>query len=134
MSDEHNAEWYRTKFIPLIYLVSGILIAGTAISFAADRMGVAERFGFTNAILFAMGVATVKAAAVIYIFMHLKWDFKLKTISWTLMSTVLFFIGMMWLTVGSESVNEKPGGTDTTWKHGTFAPDNNKTDTNSTDE
>jgi len=134
MSDEHNAEWYRTKFTRLIYVVSGILIAGTAISFAADRMGVAERFGFTNAILFAMCVATVKAAAVIYIFMHLRWDFKLKTISLTLMSTVLFFIGMMWLTVGSESVNEKPGGTDTTWKHGAFSADSNHTDSNTTDE
>ena len=134
MSDEHNAEWYRTKFTRLIYVVSGILIAGTAISFAADRMGVAERFGFTNAILFAMGVATVKAAAVIYIFMHLKWDFKLKTISLTLISTILFFIGMMWLTVGSESVNEKPGGTDTTWKHGAFSADSNRTDNNTTDE
>ncbi|HCU85986.1 MAG TPA: hypothetical protein DGP39_00540 [Verrucomicrobiales bacterium] len=132
MADEHNAKWYRTEFIPKIYLVSGILIAGTAISFAADRMGVAERLGFTNAILFAMGVATVKAAAVIYIFMHLKWDFKLKTISLTLLSTILFFIGMMWLTVGSESVNEKPGGTDTTWKHSAIATDDNTTDSNST--
>ena len=134
MSDEHNAEWYRTKFTRLIYVVSGILIAGTAISFAADRMGVAERFGFTNAILFAMGVATVKAAAVIYIFMHLRWDFKLKTISLTLMSTVLFFVGMMWLTVGSESVNEKPGGTDTTWKHSAISIDGNTTDSNSTNK
>ena len=134
MSDEHNADWYRAKFIPLIYVVSGILIAGTAISFAVDRTGLAESWGFTKAILFAMGVATVKAAAVIYIFMHLKWDFKLKTISLTLISTVLFFIGMMWLTVGSESVNEKPGGTDTTWKHGAIATDDNTTDRNSTNK
>ena len=123
MSDEHNAEWYKTKFIPMIYLVGGVLIAGTIISFVADLMGVAEKWGFRNAIIFALGVATIKASAVIYIFMHLKWDINLKTISLTMACAVIFLIGMMWLTVGSEVQDEggidgKPGGTDSTWKHG----------------
>ncbi len=117
MADDHSPEYYKNKFIPLIYLVGGILIAGTIISFAADRMGIAEKWGFTNAIIFAMAVATVKASAVIYIFMHLKWDLKFKTISWTLICTMIFFIGMMWLTVGSEIKSVKPGHNDTTWKH-----------------
>ena len=31
MSEEHSPEYYRKKFIPLIYMVGGILIAGTII-------------------------------------------------------------------------------------------------------
>jgi|TARA_B110000263_G_scaffold249312_1_gene266533 caa(3)-type oxidase subunit IV len=117
MSDDHSPEYYKKKFIPLIYLVGGILIAGTIITFAADKMGIAERWGFVNATIFAMSVAVVKASAVIYIFMHLKWDIKLKTISITLGSTVIFFIGMMCLTVGSEIDSNKPGHEDNTWNH-----------------
>ncbi len=117
MSEEHSPEYYKEKFIPLIYFVGAILIAGTIITFAADLMGVADRFGFTNAIIIALSIATVKASAVIYIFMHLKWDINLKTISLTLLCTVIFLIGMMWLTVGSEIDSNKPGGTDTTWSH-----------------
>ena len=117
MSEEHSPEYYKEKFIPLIYFVGAILIDGTIITFAADLMGVADRFGFTNAIIIALGIATVKAGAVIYIFMHLKWDINLKTISLTLLCTVIFLIGMMWLTVGSEIDSNKPGGTDTTWSH-----------------
>ena len=83
MAEEHNAEWYEKKFKPMIYLVGGVLIAGTIISFAADLMGIADKWGFSNAILFGLGVATVKASTVIYIFMHLKWDLKFKTISLT---------------------------------------------------
>jgi len=54
---------------------------------------------------------------VIYIFMHLKWDIKIKTISLTLGCTVIFFIGMMWLTVGSEIDSNKPGHEENTWNH-----------------
>ena len=118
MSEEHSPEYYRKKFIPLIYRVGGILIVGTIVTFAADLMGVADKFGFTNAIIFASIIAVVKASAVIYIFMHLKWDINLKTISLTLLCTIIFLIGMMWLTVGSEIVSSNPGGTDTTWSHG----------------
>jgi hypothetical protein len=55
--------------------------------------------------------------------MHLKWDINLKTISLTMACAIIFLIGMMWLTVGSEIQDEggidgKPGGTETTWKHG----------------
>ncbi len=122
MSEEHSPEYYKEKFIPLIYFVGAILIAGTIITFAADLMGVADRFGFTKAIIIALSIATVKASAVIYIFMHLKWDINLKTISLTLLCTVIFLIGMMWLTVGSEIDSNKPGGTDTTWSHEDPAP------------
>ena len=130
MAEEHNAEWYEKKFKPMIYLVGGVLIAGTIISFAADLMGIADKWGFSNAILFGLGVAAVKASTVIYIFMHLKWDLKFKTISLTLLSTVLFFIGMMALTVGSEIDYMKPGGKDSTWVHGKHVPtaDENKTE------
>lgn len=126
MADEHNAEWYRTKFIPMIYMVGGVLIGGTIITFIADLMGVAEEWGFRNAIIFGLGVATIKAATVIYIFMHLKWDLKFKTISLTMLSTIIFFVGMMWLTVGSEvktveGNSGKPGKTDNTWNHGEHA-------------
>ncbi len=123
MSDEHDAEWYEKKFRPMIYLVAGILLVGTVITYVADVLGIAEKWGFRNAIIFALGVATVKASAVIYIFMHLKWDINLKTISLTMACAIIFLIGMMWLTVGSEIQDEggidgKPGGTETTWKHG----------------
>ena len=117
MSDEHSPEYYKKKFIPLIYLVGGILIAGTIITFAADKMGIAEKWGFVNALIFALSVAVVKASAVIYIFMHLKWDIKLKTISLTLGCTVIFFIGMMGLTVVSEIDINKPGHKENTWNH-----------------
>ena len=117
MSEEHTPEYYKEKFMPLIYMVGGILIVGTIITFAADLMGVAEKFGFTNAIIFALSIAVIKASAVVYIFMHLKWDINLKTISLTLLCTLIFFIGMMWLTVGSEIESLNPGGTDTTWSH-----------------
>ena len=115
MSDAHSPEYYKKKFIPLIYLVGAILIVGTIITFAADKMGVFTNF--TNAIIFAMAVAVVKASAVIYIFMHLKWDIKFKTISLTLGCTLIFLIGMMWLTVGSEIDSNKPGHEDNTWNH-----------------
>ena len=77
-------------------------------------------------IVIAIGIAVLKATLVALFFMHLKWDWKFKTISLTLISTVLFFIGMMWLTVGSEvktyeSNSGKPGRTDNTWKHGEHA-------------
>ena len=98
-------------------MVGGVLIAGTIVTFAADLMGVADKFGFTNAIIFASIIAIVKSSAVVYIFMHLKWDINLKTISLTLLCTIIFLIGMMWLTVGSEINSNKPGGTDTTWSH-----------------
>ena len=131
MADEHNAEWYENTFKRMIYWVGGVLIAGTAITYIIDKWGVAEKTSFLTAVIFGLTVATIKAATVIVIFMHLKWDWKFKTISITLISTVIFFIGMMWLTVGSEvktyEVNDgKPGKTDNTWVHGEHAIDLNK--------
>ncbi|SVE25483.1 uncharacterized protein METZ01_LOCUS478337, partial [marine metagenome] len=55
-------------------------------------------------------------------FMHLKWDIKYKTISITMLCTIIFLIGMMWLTVGSEIDSVKPGQDDTTWVHGEHKP------------
>ena len=89
-----------------IAFATAVLI-GLSFTFAADKMGVFTNF--ISAIIFAMSVAVVKASAVIYIFMHLKWDIKLKTISLTLGCTVIFFIGMMYLTVESEIDSNKPG-------------------------
>ena len=107
-------------------MVGGILIVGTIVTFAADLMGVAEKFGFTNAIIFAFTIAIIKASAVIYVFMHLKWDINLKTISLTLLCTVIFLIGMMALTVGSENAKMKPGRDDTTWVHGEHNPNDDQ--------
>ena len=116
MSDDHHSpEYYDTKFRKLITYVGVILVVGTAVTFAADLMHVFKNF--TAAVIFALSVAVIKATAVIAVFMHLYWDKNIKTISYTLICTVIFLIGMMWLTVGSESINEKPGGADTTWKH-----------------
>ena len=131
MADEHNAEWYENTFKRMIYWVGGVLIAGTAITYVIDKWGVAEKYGLLTAVIFGLTVATIKAATVIVIFMRLKWDWKFKTISLTLISTVLFFIGMMWLTVGSEvktyeSNDGKPGNKDNTWKHGEHAVGINK--------
>ena len=95
MADEHNAEWYENTF-KNDYWVGGVLIAGTAITYVIDKWGVAEKYGLLTAVIFGLTVATIKAATVIVIFMHLKWDWKFKTISVTLISTVLFFSGMMW--------------------------------------
>lgn len=116
MSDEHhNEEYYRTRFKKLIWVVGGILIIGTLITFAADLLGVFDNFN--HAVIFALSVACIKASAVIAVFMHLWWDAKWKTISLTMICTIFFFIGMMWLTVGSEIDAVKPGHTDNTWNH-----------------
>lgn len=116
MSDDHHSpEYYNTTFRKLITYVGLILVVGTAVTFAADLIGVFK--SFTSAIIFALTVAVIKAAAVVAVFMHLYWDKNIKTISITLICTVIFFIGMMWLTLGSESTGSKPGRTDTTWKH-----------------
>ena len=74
MADEHNAEWYENTFKRMIYWVGGVLIAGTAITYVIDKWGVAEKYGLLTAVIFGLTVATIKAATVIVIFMHLKWD------------------------------------------------------------
>ena len=81
MADEHNAEWYENTFKRMIYWVGGVLIAGTAITYVIDKWGVAEKYGLLTAVIFGLTVATIKAATVIVIFMHLKWDWKFKTIT-----------------------------------------------------
>ncbi len=112
MSDDHSTpEYFEKQFKPLIWIVGTVLIAGTAISFAADLFKVSEKLGaFRWAIVIGLLVATIKASAVVAVFMHLYWDAKWKTISLTLISTVLFFIGLIYLTNVSEVV-DKPGNT-----------------------
>ena len=117
MADNHSPEYYKGPFKRIIWIVGAILIAGTIASFTVDYI-YAEELTFKQALYFGLGIACIKATAVILYFMHLLWDIKFKTISLTLASTVLFFIGMMWLTVGSEVDSVKPGQDDTTWLHG----------------
>ncbi|MSU40284.1 MAG: hypothetical protein EXS22_07785 [Pedosphaera sp.] len=110
MSDDHSSpEYFEKKFKPMIWLVGTVLIVGTAISFAADLFKVSEKLGaFRWAIVIGLTVASIKASAVVAVFMHLYWDAKWKTISLTLISTIFFFIGLMYLTNASE-IFDKPG-------------------------
>ena len=104
--DNHSPEYYRGRFKKLIYSVGIILIIGTSVTFAADLLGVFDNF--THAIIFALSIAVIKASAVVAVFMHLWWDAKWKTISWTMLCTFFFFAGMMGLTVLGEQW-DKPG-------------------------
>tara|TARA_B100001123_G_C14915555_1_gene869574 strand:- start:65 stop:472 length:408 start_codon:yes stop_codon:yes gene_type:complete len=117
MSDEHPPEYYRGEFTKIIKVVGIVLIVGTLLSFGVDYI-FAEDLSFLEAMAIGLGVACIKATAVILYFMHLKWDISYKTISITMTCTVIFFIGMMGLTVGSEIDYVKPGNKDTTWEHG----------------
>ena len=117
MADNHSPEYYKGPFKRIIWIVGAILIVGTIVSFAVDYI-YAEELTFKQALYFGLGIACIKATAVILYFMHLLWDIKFKTISLTLACTIVFFIGMMWLTVGSEVDSVKPGQDDTTWLHG----------------
>jgi len=121
MSDEHSPEYYRGEFSRIIKWVGAILIVGTIASFTIDYIW-ADALSFKTAVIFGLGIAGIKATAVILYFMHLKWDIKFKTISVTLLCTIIFFIGMMWLTVVSEIDSVKPGQDDTTWLHGEHKP------------
>ena len=108
MSDDHSSpEYLKKDFMPLIWIVGGVLVVGTAVTFAADLLGIFDSFDY--AIAFALTVAFIKAAAVVVIFMHIKWDYKWKTISWTMLCTFIFFFGMMYLTLRSEQAGNKPG-------------------------
>ena len=118
MSDNHSPEYFKGKFRKYIWAVGTILIVGTIVSFTVDLL-YAEKMTFRQALYFGLGIACIKATAVILYFMHLLWDIKFKTISITLACTIAFFIGMIWLSVGSEVDSVKPGQDDTTWLHGT---------------
>ena len=121
MADDHSPEYYKGEFTRIIKWVGAILICGTIASFTIDYIW-AEDLTFRTAMMFGLGIACIKATAVILYFMHLKWDIKYKTISITMLCTIIFFIGMMWLTVGSEIDSVKPGQDDTTWVHGEHKP------------
>lgn len=121
MADDHPPEYYRGPFRRIIWVVGIILIVGTIASFTVDYI-YADELSFREAMIFGLGIACVKATAVILYFMHLWWDIKFKTISITMLCTIIFLIGMMWLTVGSEIDSVKPGQDDTTWLHGDHKP------------
>ena len=121
MSDDHSPEYYKGEFKRIIWTVGAILIIGTIASFTIDYKW-ADDLKFRDALIFGLSIACIKATAVILYFMHLKWDIKFKTISITMLCTIIFFIGMMTLTVGSEIDLVKPGQDDTTWVHGEHKP------------
>ncbi|MBR89682.1 MAG: hypothetical protein CMO66_00190 [Verrucomicrobiales bacterium] len=107
MSDDHKTDYDQLK--KQINAVGIVLIVGTALTFAADLFHVADHLGgFGYAVLMAMFVAIIKATGVVAVFMHIWWDSKLKTISWTMLCTFFFFAGMMGLTVLGEQWR-KPG-------------------------
>ena len=109
MGDDHHSPEYYADLKKKINAVGIVLIVGTALTFAADLLNIGEILGgFGYAILLAMFVAIIKATGVVAIFMHIWWDAKWKTISWTMLSTFFFFAGMMVLTVLGEQWR-KPG-------------------------
>ena len=109
MGDDHHSPEYYVDLKKKINAVGIVLIVGTALTFAADLFNISELLGgFGYAILVAMFVAIIKATGVVAVFMHIWWDAKWKTISWTMLCTFFFFAGMMVLTVLGEQWR-KPG-------------------------
>jgi len=99
MSDSHDSPNFIQYLIKLFYLVGGVLVAGTLITVLIDvtldmSLGVAAIVG--------LSIALVKAAFVVAIFMHYKWDKKLIMITWTMIMTFFFFAGMMGLIMWAE--------------------------------
>ena len=109
MGDEHHSPEYYADLKKKINAVGIILIVGTVLTFAADLFDIGYYLGgFGYTILVAMFVAIIKATGVVAVFMHVWWDAKWKTISWTMICTFFFFAGMMALTVLGEQWG-KPG-------------------------
>ena len=96
MSDSHDSPDFINDLVRLFYIVGGVLVAGTVITFLIDiqpwfplPLGWAAVCGLT--------IALVKASFVVAVFMHYKWDKKLIMITWTMVITFFFFAGMMGL-------------------------------------
>ena len=80
-------------------MVGGVLVAGTLITVIIDVM---FKMPLPVASFIGLSIALVKAAFVIAIFMHYKWDKKLIMITWTMVLTFIFFAGMMGLIMWAE--------------------------------
>ena len=94
MSDSHDSPDFINYLVRLFYMVGGVLVVGTLITFAID---LAFSLPLVWAAVIGLTIALVKASFVVAIFMHYKWDKKLIMITWTMVITFFFFAGMMGL-------------------------------------
>ena len=94
MSDSHDSPDFINDLVRLFYMVGGVLVVGTIITFAID---LAFSLPLVWAAVIGLTIALVKASFVVAIFMHYKWDKKLIMITWTMVITFFFFAGMMGL-------------------------------------
>ena len=94
MCDSHDSPDFITDLVRLFYMVGGVLVVGTIITFAID---LAFSLPLVWAAVIGLTIALVKASFVVAIFMHYKWDKKLIMITWTMVITFFFFAGMMGL-------------------------------------
>ena len=99
MSDSHDSPEFLQHLIRLFYMVGGVLVAGTLITVIID---VTFKMPLPVAAFIGLSIALVKAAFVVAIFMHYKWDKKLIMITWTMVLTFIFFAGMMGLIMWAE--------------------------------
>ena len=98
MGDSHDSPNIKT-LVNLFYMVGGVLVAGTLITVVID---VLLPLSFSMAAIVGFSIAFVKAAFVVMIFMHYKWDKKLIMITWTMLLTFFFFAGMIGLIMWAE--------------------------------
>ena len=94
MSNSHDSPDFINDLVRLFYMVGGVLVVGTIITFAID---LAFSLPLVWAAVIGLTIALVKASFVVAIFMHYKWDKKLIMITWTMVITFFFFAGMMGL-------------------------------------
>lgn len=94
MSDSHDSPDFINDLVRLFYIVGGVLVVGTIITFAID---LAFSLPLVWAAVIGLTIALVKASFVVAVFMHYKWDKKLIMITWTMVVTFFFFAGMMGL-------------------------------------
>ncbi len=99
MSDSHDSPDFINYLVRLFYMVGGVLVVGTVITFAID---IAFALPLVWAAVIGLTIALVKASFVVAIFMHYKWDKKLIMITWTMVITFFFFAGMMGLIMWAE--------------------------------
>ena len=99
MSDSHDSPDFINYLVRLFYIVGGVLVVGTIITFAID---LAFSLPLVWAAVIGLTIALVKASFVVAIFMHYKWDKKLIMITWTMVLTFIFFAGMMGLIMWAE--------------------------------
>jgi len=91
MSESHDIKSEKAKY----YKVFGALLIFTLITVALKSLQV----GIALAITLALIVATIKASLVASFFMHLIAE--KKSVYLVLIFTVIFFVGMIFLTLGS---------------------------------